>query len=175
MVETLTVTLSEYPAYLAVIVAEPALFPVTVPPETVATVVLDDDQVAEEVTSFAEVRVPLVYVMYDAVADVFSPTLIDEFDMLTSRLWVTASLTVTVADAVYPLYVAFIADVPDDFPVMVPPETVATVVLPLLHEADDVTSLLDDLTPSAYVIYVAVAVVVSPTLIDESASFTSSA
>ena len=95
--------------------------------------------------------------------------------MLTSRLWVTTSLTVTVADAVYPLYVAFIADVPDDFPVMVPPETVATVVLPLLHEADDVTSLLDDLTPSAYVIYVAVAVVVSPTLIDESASFTSNA
>ena len=95
--------------------------------------------------------------------------------MLTSRLWVTTSLTVIVADAEYPLYVALITDVPDVFPLTVPLDTEATADVPLLHVADDVTSLLDDLTPSAYVIYVAVAVVVSPTLMAESASFTSSA
>ena len=73
------------------------------------------------------------------------------------------------------MYVALITDVPDVFPLTVPPDTEATADVPLLHVADDVTSLLDDLTPSAYVIYVAVAVVVSPTLMAESASFTSSA
>ena len=83
--------------------------------------------------------------------------------MLTSRLWVTTSLTVTVADAVYPLYVAFITDVPDAFPVTVPPDTEATADVPLLHEAEDVTSFVEDCTPSAYVMYVAVAAVASPT------------
>ena len=71
---TVTVAVALYPLYAAVIVADPVALAVTEPPDTDATAGFEDDQVAEEVTSFAEVRVPLVYVMYDAVADVFSPT-----------------------------------------------------------------------------------------------------
>ena len=67
---------------------------------------------------------------------------------------------------------ALIADVPASIAVTVPPETVATAVVPLLHVADDVTSFEEDCTPSAYVMYVAVAVVVFPTSMDESASLT---
>ena len=69
--------------------------------------------------------------------------------MLSSRPYVNTSLTVTVADPVYPLYVALITDVPDAFPVTVPPDTDATADVPLLHVADDVTSFEEDCTPSA--------------------------
>ena len=74
----------------------PAPLAVTVPPLTVAT---DEEpllQVAEEVTSLLSDRIPLRYVLYVALAVVFSPTLMLLSLRETLRLYVSASLTLTV-------------------------------------------------------------------------------
>ena len=124
---TVQVAVTPLPSWaVAVIVAVPALTPVTTPLElTVATDVLELDQVTALSAALLGVTV--------AVKVVVAPTLMLAVVLFSVMPLTRMGVTVTAQVADFPPAVAVIVAVPTPFAVTVPLDTVATEVLELLH------------------------------------------
>lgn len=148
---TVTFSCPDCPLKAAVIVALPALMAETTPKvETVASAVLEEVQVACEVTSFVEES------LYVAVAVICSvpPAFTEEVDDVTATPVTVRLVTVRPSLPDLPLKVAVIVAAPLATPVTRPAvETVASLVFEEVHVACEVTFCVDES------LYVAVAVI----------------